>query len=80
MERSLNDILRKCSLQTTEDRRQIKQRSILGCELTNITFKKLMLETIVPVNILRYYPDQSAEMRYKRKTKSGLKTFDCDVT
>ena len=31
--------------------------------------------------IIPYYPDKSAEMRYKRKTKSDwLKTFDCDVT
>ena len=31
--------------------------------------------------ITHYYPDKSAEMRYKRKTKSDwLKTFDCDVT
>ena len=35
----------------------------------------------VKVMLEHYYPDKSAEMRYKRKTKSDwLKTFDCDVT
>ena len=53
-------------------------------QTSDILIFKLSQQVIkAPVLVLtsNYYPDKSAEMRYKRKTKSDwLKTFDCDVT